>query len=85
MNAKVFYLHSWLNCPDETLRKHYKLQEKIHYAKAEFFYRLKEQGVNNFQIKLCYDRWVYSNRNRIKLEKNETHNDFVDDDLPPAS
>lgn len=85
MNGKIIYLNAWLNCPDDTLRSNYRLQEKIHYAKAQFFYQLKEQGVNNFQIKLCYDRWVYSNRGRIKLEKNEVDSDLVDDDIPPAS
>jgi len=85
MNGKVIYLNAWLDCPDDTLRADYRLQEKIHYAKAQFFYKLRDQGINNFQIQLCYDRWVHSNRDRIKLEKNEIDTDFMDDDLPPAS
>lgn len=84
-NSKVLYLNAWLNCPDEQLRANYKLQEKIHYAKSEFFYRLKIQGVDNYQIMLCYNRWVHSNRDRIKLEGHEVANNFDNDDLPPAS
>jgi hypothetical protein len=88
MKGKVLYLNSWLDCPDDQLRANYKLQEKIHYAKSIFFYRLREQGVNNYQAMLCYDRWVHSNRDRIKLEGHERNNDVdtdPDDDLPPAS
>ena len=85
MTAKVIYLNAWLNCPDDTLRANYNLQEKINKAKAIFFYRLREQGVQGYQLQLCYDRWVHSNRDRIKLEGHEVANDIVDDDIPPAS
>lgn len=85
MSGKVIYLNAWLNCPDDNLRANFKLQEKITLAKAQFFYKMREQGVNNFQIQLCYDRWVHSNRDRIKLEKHEDDDNLVDDDIPPAS
>lgn len=85
MNGKVIYLNAWLDCPDDQLRANFRLQEKINLAKAQFFYRLKEQGVNNYQVKLCYDRWVHSNRDRIKLEGHEIDTNTVDDDIPPAS
>jgi hypothetical protein len=84
MKGKVIYLNAWLNCPDDTLRANFKLQEKINYAKAQFFYKLREQGINNFQVQLCYDRWVHGNRDRIKLEGHEDDTNNMDDDLPPA-
>jgi hypothetical protein len=85
MNGKVIYLNAWLDCSDDQLRANYKLQEKIHYAKAHFFYRLRLQGIDTYQAMLCYDRWVHSNRDRIKLEGHEVDPDIDNDDIPPAS
>jgi len=67
--GKVIYLNAWLNCPDEILRKNYRLQVMISEAKAKFWYDMRRQNVNDYQSQLCYDRWVHSNRDRIKLVK----------------
>jgi len=71
MTAQVVYLNSWLNCSDEQLRIHYAMQDKINEAKAKFWYDLNELGVNQYQKILCYDRWVHSNRDRLKVVDND--------------
>lgn len=65
--SNVVYLNAYLNCPDEELRKNYRLQDLINEAKATFWYGLKRQGVNKYQAQLCYDRFIHSNRDRLKL------------------
>jgi len=67
VTAQVIYIHSWLNCPDDRLRFHYELQEKINLGKAEFWQRIRDQRISGFQAYLCYDRWVHENRDRIKI------------------
>jgi hypothetical protein len=74
MTAQVVYLNAWLNCPDDVLRFHYILQDKINEGKAEFWYNLSRQGITGYQAQLCYDRFVHSNRDRLKVIKDEADN-----------
>jgi hypothetical protein len=67
MTAQVKYLNRFLNASDEMLRAHYKMQDLINENKAKFWYDMDQLGINDYQKKLCYDRWVHSNRDRIKL------------------
>lgn len=67
MTAQVIYLNRWLDCPDEMLRKNYKMQDLINENKAKFWYDMDKLGINNYQKQLCYDRWIHSNRDRIKI------------------
>jgi hypothetical protein len=69
MTAQVIYLHSWLNCPDDQLRFHYILQQKISEGKALFWHGLGD--INQYQKFLCYDRWIHSNRDRLKVVDND--------------
>ena len=69
MTAQVVYLNRWLDCPEELMRQNYKMQELITSGKIAFWQRLRDQGITGYQAKLCYDRWVHSNRERIKLVK----------------
>ena len=69
MTAQVVYLNRWLDCPDELLRQNYKMQELITHGKIAFWQRLRDQGITGYQAKLCYDRWIHSNREKIKLVK----------------
>jgi hypothetical protein len=67
--GKVIYLNAWLNCPDEILRENYRLQVMISEAKAKFWYDMREQKIDQYQVQLCYDRWVHSNRDRLKIAR----------------
>lgn len=69
--CQVIYLNQWLNCSDDELRKNYLMQTRINEAKAVFWHDLKELGVNDFQKRLCYDRFIHANRDRIKVVESE--------------
>lgn len=69
MSGQVVYLNRWLNCPDEKLRQNYLMQDIINNGKIAFWQRLRDQGITGYQARLCYDRWIHSNRQRIKLVK----------------
>lgn len=75
MTAQVIYLNNWLNCGDEELRRNYLMQDRINEAKAVFWHDLKEAGVSEFQKKLCYDRFIHMNRDRLKLVDNDQKED----------
>jgi hypothetical protein len=65
MTAQVIFIHTWPDCPDHILRFHYILQEKISEGKARFWYDLGD--IDRYQKMLCYDRWIHSNRDRLKV------------------
>lgn len=67
MTSNVRYLNAYLNCPDDELRKNYLMQDKINEAKAKFWYDISAMGVDRYQAQLCYDRFIHSNRDRLKL------------------
>lgn len=67
MTAQVIYLNKWLDCGDDELRKNNLMQEKISEAKAIFWHDIKELGINDYQANLCYDRFIHSNRDRLKV------------------
>lgn len=69
MEGNVKYLNRWLNCPDEILRQNYRMQDMITSGKLSFWQRLRDQGITGYQARLCYDRWIHANRERIKLVK----------------
>lgn len=71
MTAQVIYLNQWLNCSDDELRRNYLMQDKINEAKAVFWHDLKELGISEYQKKLCYDRFIHANRDRLKLVDND--------------
>ena len=71
MTSQVIYLNQWLNCSDDELRKNYLMQTRINEAKAVFWHDLKELGVNDYQKRLCYDRFIHANRDRIKVVESE--------------
>ncbi len=74
MTAQVIYLNQWLNCSDDELRKNYLMQIKINEAKAKFWYDLDFIGVNDYQKRLCYDRFIHANRDRLKVvEMHDSH------------
>lgn len=67
--SKVIYLNRYLNCSDEELRKNYVMQDKITEARNHFFYRMKEQGIADYQLWICYTRWYHSNRDKLKIAR----------------
>jgi hypothetical protein len=67
MTAQVVFLNSWLNCPDDVLRYHYILQQKISEGKAKLWYDITQLNIDPYQASLCHDRWIHSNRDRLKL------------------
>lgn len=69
LTAQVIYLNRILNVSDETLRAHNRMQDLINEGKAKFWYDLNELGINDYQKQLCYDRFIHSNRDRIKIVK----------------
>jgi len=71
MTAQVIYLNKWLNCPDDELRKNYRMQTLINENKARFWYDMGELDIDKYQKTLCYDRFIHSNRDRLKIVKNE--------------
>lgn len=71
MKGQVVYLNAWLNCPDDQLRINYLMQDKINEAKAVFWHDIKELGINDYQAALCYDRFIHSNRDRLKVVDND--------------
>jgi hypothetical protein len=70
VKAQIIYLNRYLNCPDSELRQNYAMQDKINEAKAVFWHDIKELGINQYQANLCYDRFIHSNRDRLKLVDN---------------
>ena len=74
MTAQVIFLNRWLDCGDERLRINRQMQDRINEAKATFWNDLNRLGVNDYQAKLCYDRFIHSNRDRIKVVKNQDEN-----------
>jgi len=75
MTAQVIYLNRWLDCGDEELRKNYLMQDRINEAKAVFWYDLKEARVNDYQARLCYDRFIHMNRDRLKVVDKDQDQD----------
>ena len=75
MNGQVVYLNAYLNCSDEELRRNYLMQDKINEAKSKFWYDLNELKVNQYQKILCYDRFIFSNRDRLKLVDSDQDQD----------
>ena len=71
MTAKVMYLHSWPNCPDDILRRNYALQTRITEARIHFFYKLDQDMVPENIAKFRYSMWVQNNRGKLKLVKPE--------------
>jgi hypothetical protein len=69
MTAQVIYLNRWLNCPDDILRRNYQMQETITLEKINFWKRLRDQNITGYQARLCYDRWINSNRHRLHIVK----------------
>ena len=67
MKSNVRYLNAYLNCPDDELRRNYLMQDKINEAKAVFWHDIKELGINDYQAALCYDRFIHSTRERMRL------------------
>jgi hypothetical protein len=67
MTAKVIFLNTWLNCPDDQVRFHFRIQNRLNEEKAKFWYGINEMDIDVYQKVLCYDRWVHSNRDRIKV------------------
>jgi hypothetical protein len=85
--GKVIYLNAWLNCPDETLRKNYAMQNKITGARNYVFYKLKEEGKTKYEVVYLFQVWIQKNKARIKLVVNEPDKETDNsnyDDLPPA-
>ena len=75
MTSNVRYLNAYLNCSDDELRRNYLMQDKINEAKAVFWHDLKELGISEYQKKLCYDRFIFSNRDRLKLVDSDQDQD----------
>lgn len=71
MTAQVIYLNRWLDCGDERLRLNWAMQDRINEAKAVFWHDIKELGINDYQARLCYDRFIHSNRDRLKVVDND--------------
>ena len=71
MTAQVIYLNQWINCGDDELRKNRLMQDRICEAKARFWCDIRAMMVSDFQARLCYDRFIYANRDRLKLVKND--------------
>lgn len=67
MSGQVVYLNRWLNAGDEELRKNRLMQDRICESKAKFWYDIKLMGISDFQARLCYDRFIYANRDRLKV------------------
>jgi hypothetical protein len=63
----VTYLNSWLDCPDDILRRNYQMQTRINEARVTFFYKLKEKGYSDRDMLFMYQIWVQKNKDRIKL------------------
>lgn len=71
MTSNVRYLNAWLNCSDDELRRNYLMQDKINEAKAKFWYDINQLNISIYQAELCYDRFIHSNRDRLKLVDND--------------
>lgn len=71
MSSNVGYLNSWLNCSDDQLRFHFRIQDRLNEEKARFWHDIGH--VNDYQKWLCYNRWVNENRGRLKLV-DDNHN-----------
>jgi hypothetical protein len=67
MTAQVVFLNSWLNCPDDQLRFHFRIQTRLNEEKAKFWFDINGLNIDIYQKVLCYDRWVHSNRDRLKV------------------
>lgn len=77
--GQVIFLNRWLNCPDEKVREHEKIQILICERKAEFEYATREY--NQFQKNLSKQRSHNLWRARMRIVDDGS----TDDDLPPAS
>jgi len=81
MTAQIIYLNTWLDCPDDQLRFHFRIQNRVNEEKAKFWHGIRD--VDRYQQFLCYDRWVNSNRERLKivsgdsLAENDLNSDLI--------
>lgn len=76
MTAQVIFLNSWLDCPDEKVREHERIQILICERKAEFEYETR--NYNTFQRAISKQRSHNLWRARMRIVKDENNIDADD-------